>query len=177
MKPYYQDKWVTIYHGDCREILPRLDVKVDLVLTDPPYSISSAGGRRGFKGKVFLDESWDSLDASEWFPLLPAVLKDSTTMLIWGNHTSLFRLPLEGWYIEYIRKRAMKRCFGCERCHRRKADYKELDCAHFHTRKKYATRWHEDNAVGLCSGCHFYIDGQQPKICGNGGYPEKANLK
>jgi len=36
MKPYYQDKWVTIYHGDCREILPELP-KVDLVLTDPPY--------------------------------------------------------------------------------------------------------------------------------------------
>jgi site-specific DNA-methyltransferase (adenine-specific) len=37
VKPYYQDKWVTIYHGDCREMLPQLDVKVDLVLTDPPY--------------------------------------------------------------------------------------------------------------------------------------------
>ncbi len=36
-KPYYQDEWVTIYHGDCREILPELP-KVDLVLTDPPYS-------------------------------------------------------------------------------------------------------------------------------------------
>ena len=36
MKPYYQDEWVTIYHGDCREILPQLE-KVDLVLTDPPY--------------------------------------------------------------------------------------------------------------------------------------------
>ncbi len=40
MKPYYQDKWVTIYHGDCREILPQLDVKVDLVLTDPPYGLN-----------------------------------------------------------------------------------------------------------------------------------------
>lgn len=40
MKPYYQDKWVTIYHGDCREILPALDVKVDLVLTDPPYGVT-----------------------------------------------------------------------------------------------------------------------------------------
>jgi len=36
IKPYYQDEWVTIYHGDCREILPELP-KVDLVLTDPPY--------------------------------------------------------------------------------------------------------------------------------------------
>ena len=38
MKPYYQDKWATIYHGDCREILPNLP-KVDLVLTDPPYNV------------------------------------------------------------------------------------------------------------------------------------------
>jgi site-specific DNA-methyltransferase (adenine-specific) len=36
IKPYYQDEWVTIYHGDCREILPELP-KVDLVLTDPIY--------------------------------------------------------------------------------------------------------------------------------------------
>jgi hypothetical protein len=28
VKPYYQDKWVTIYNSDCREILPQLDVKV-----------------------------------------------------------------------------------------------------------------------------------------------------
>ena len=34
--PYYQDDYCTIYHGDCREILPQLP-RVDLVLTDPPY--------------------------------------------------------------------------------------------------------------------------------------------
>lgn len=39
MKPYYQDEAVTIYHGDCREILPQLD-PVDLVLTDPPYGVT-----------------------------------------------------------------------------------------------------------------------------------------
>ena len=44
MKAYYQDKWVTIYHGDCREILPQLDVKVDLVLTDPPYGLNYNNG-------------------------------------------------------------------------------------------------------------------------------------
>ena len=43
MKPYYQDEWVTIYHGDCRDILPHLP-KVDLVLTDPPYKDDDVDG-------------------------------------------------------------------------------------------------------------------------------------
>jgi site-specific DNA-methyltransferase (adenine-specific) len=37
-KPYYNHGGITIYHGDCRDILPLLP-KVDLVLTDPPYGI------------------------------------------------------------------------------------------------------------------------------------------
>lgn len=37
-KPYYQDDWATIYHGDCREILPMLK-PVNLVVTSPPYNM------------------------------------------------------------------------------------------------------------------------------------------
>lgn len=48
MNPYYQDKWVTIYHGDCRDVLSQLDVKTDLIVTDPPYNFESEGG--GFYG-------------------------------------------------------------------------------------------------------------------------------
>ncbi len=44
MRPYYQDKWVTIYHGDCLSILPELNVKVDMVLTDPPYNVGKQYG-------------------------------------------------------------------------------------------------------------------------------------
>jgi len=36
MKPYYQDEAVTIYCGDCRDVLPDLP-PVDLLLTDPPF--------------------------------------------------------------------------------------------------------------------------------------------
>lgn len=35
-KPYYAEGGITIYHGDCRDILPQLE-PVDLVLTDPPF--------------------------------------------------------------------------------------------------------------------------------------------
>ena len=37
--PYYADESVTLYHGDCREVLPTIE-PVDLVLTDPPYGIN-----------------------------------------------------------------------------------------------------------------------------------------
>ena len=36
MRPYYEQDGITIYHGDCREVVPTLQC-VDLVLTDPPY--------------------------------------------------------------------------------------------------------------------------------------------
>lgn len=38
MKPYYQDDYITIYHGDCLEILPGL-VGIDSLITDPPYGV------------------------------------------------------------------------------------------------------------------------------------------
>jgi len=46
VKPYYQDDAVTIYHGDCREIVPQLG-RFDLLLTDPPYGCSATTGRGG----------------------------------------------------------------------------------------------------------------------------------
>ena len=45
MKPYYDHAGITIYHGDCREILPQLP-KVDLVLTDPPYGMNFVSNHR-----------------------------------------------------------------------------------------------------------------------------------
>ena len=36
-EPYYSDELVTLYHGDCREVLPTL--AGDLVLGDPPYGV------------------------------------------------------------------------------------------------------------------------------------------
>jgi site-specific DNA-methyltransferase (adenine-specific) len=44
MRPYYEHAGITIYHGDCREVLPGL--VSDVVITDPPYgSVTHAGAR------------------------------------------------------------------------------------------------------------------------------------
>jgi site-specific DNA-methyltransferase (adenine-specific) len=42
--PYYADEHVTLYHGDCLEVMAAMDTgSVATVFTDPPYS---SGGRR-----------------------------------------------------------------------------------------------------------------------------------
>jgi len=45
-KPYFQKDDITIYHGDCLDVMPQLE-PVDLVLADPPYV--------GMKGGVNFD--------------------------------------------------------------------------------------------------------------------------
>jgi len=72
-------------------------------------------------------------------------------------------------FSEFVRKRAILRAGGCERCGHQKHDiqkdngdtlpaWKQLDCCHFIPRGTYSVRWDPDNAVGLCSGCHLHID-------------------
>lgn len=53
MTPYYQDDLVTLYHGDCRDLLP--SVEADVVVTDPPYGLS------------FRDAMWDA-ERPDWLP-------------------------------------------------------------------------------------------------------------
>jgi hypothetical protein len=37
IKPYYEGEGVTLYHGDCLEVMPLLTERFDLVLADLPY--------------------------------------------------------------------------------------------------------------------------------------------
>lgn len=66
-------------------------------------------------------------------------------------------LPLDILFSEFIRRRAIQRVNGCERCLQGKTDYKQLQCSHFVGRSRRAVRWDEDNATGLCPGCHMYL--------------------
>jgi site-specific DNA-methyltransferase (adenine-specific) len=50
MDAYYEDDTVQLYLGDMREILPALNVKADLIVTDPPYGETSLTWDRWPKG-------------------------------------------------------------------------------------------------------------------------------
>lgn len=87
MKPYYQDSAVTIYHGDCRVIVPHLG-RFDLLLTDPPYGIRkdgqkrTTGGHGGRKAYEFL--GWDDNRPSPW--LLQMLLACADKHIVWGGN-------------------------------------------------------------------------------------------
>lgn len=41
MKPYYAGESVTLYHGDCQDVLPALGLQADCIVADPPYGETS----------------------------------------------------------------------------------------------------------------------------------------
>ncbi len=56
MTPYYAEDGISIYLGDCREILPQLQCCVDAVITDPWYGDTSLDGDKIVRGWLDLIE-------------------------------------------------------------------------------------------------------------------------
>lgn len=62
VKCFYSDEWVTLYHGDCRDVLPMLAPgSVDLLLTDPPWITSDKGVELAGNGVGPQWQPWHSI--------------------------------------------------------------------------------------------------------------------
>lgn len=93
MKPYYQDEWATIYHGDYREILH--SVAYSVVVTDPPYGIGYSAEKstqRGIQAFPMIEGEDKHFD--------PSLLMEATDVILWGcNHYCDKIPPHQGqWY-------------------------------------------------------------------------------
>ena len=108
MKPYYEDtkSGIVIWHGDCRTILPTLP-KVDLVLTDPPfseYTHANAKSNRnlGYGNKAIDFKAIDFKAIEETFSLLGRICdRWLVSFLDWRHIAQLELSPPEPW--EFVR--------------------------------------------------------------------------
>ncbi len=85
MTPYYQDNHVTIYHADCRDVLPHLE-PVDLVLTDPPYGHGDKwkGGTWASAQMYEEAQEWDKHPVEQ--TTINKVIKAARLSIVWGGN-------------------------------------------------------------------------------------------
>jgi site-specific DNA-methyltransferase (adenine-specific) len=127
MKPYYEHAGITIYHGDCREILSQLPVGrcetcacdigdeqvlaihlasahnvsplADLLLTDPPYGVlADTGSAATRRFGGNQDDGRMAWDVRPDPDLLRMILSRAKNAFIWGG-CQMALGPTDGWLI------------------------------------------------------------------------------
>lgn len=90
-RPFYHREGITIYHADCRDVLPCLPAEsVDFVLTDPPYLVSHAG-RWDRKHEPITGDDDPSWVAPVFAELYRVLRRDSLCVSFYGwPHADLF---------------------------------------------------------------------------------------
>lgn len=84
MTPYHDANGVTIYHGDCLEVMRALpDASIDAVVTDPPYGLS------------FMGKRWDyDVPAVDVWRECLRVLKPGGHLIAFGGSRTYHRLAV-----------------------------------------------------------------------------------
>ena len=105
MTPYYEDDFVTLYHGDCRDLLP--SIEADVVVTDPPYGmawdgrISSGPNTTGIPG--FRAKNYGQTIVGDDIPFDPEPWLTYPEVVLWGSNHYAAQLPL-GTTLVWVKK-------------------------------------------------------------------------
>jgi DNA modification methylase len=146
MKPYYQDQSVTIYHGDCRQIVPQLG-NFDLLLTDPPYGIKAnkirgdTGKNKHIKQRDYGDRGdWDDSTVSQW--VLQMARDSCVHQIIFGGN--YYKLPPTSCWLVWDKLNGENLYADCELAwtNLKKAVRKKAHLWHGMLRKNNEQRWH-----------------------------------
>ena len=104
----------TLYNADCREVLPTL-VKVDSVITDPPYGIGEASKNHKSRGKLaaaidYGKSDWD--DAPPDSGLIDSIVGAGDTAILFGGN--YFNLPPSSCWLVWDKVNGSNDFADCE---------------------------------------------------------------
>lgn len=105
MKPYYQKDGITIYHGDCREVLPFLDI--ESLISDPPYGMKYQPLPET-KGARWQRKNHDNLIFGDDKEFDPSHLLKYEKIILWGANHYANKLPNSRSWILWDKRPGMK---------------------------------------------------------------------
>jgi len=120
LTPFYQDELVRLYCGKCESILPQLDVRADLCLTDPPYGIGAADYKRGgtqhgksvAKCKEYGFEKWDNDKLTRMH--VEMIRQYSENQIVWGGNYYANWLPSSPCWLVWDKDNGSNGYADCE---------------------------------------------------------------
>jgi site-specific DNA-methyltransferase (adenine-specific) len=108
MTPYYEQDGITIYHGDCRDVLPDVWFGVDLLLADPPYGINAVQ-----RGRTF--GTSNACETNEYIPVHdddkpfdPSALMGFRKVILWGGNHYADKLPAQPCWLTWDKRDGTK---------------------------------------------------------------------
>lgn len=84
--PFYDDGQIKIYNGNFESVLPQLDERFDMILTDPPYGMNKA--------------DWDKESNYDWYATVFEMLEENASVYVFcGDNTYIeARTKLERYF-------------------------------------------------------------------------------